>query len=87
MHFKFVIQGPWSEKHNTLHQHMHKKEFWILTIKCGNNIKDENEAKGGPLASFSCLSLFPHLILTILFYACVEERCSAPLTIAHEKQT
>jgi hypothetical protein len=23
----------------------------------------------------------------IIFYACVEERCSASLTIAHEKQT
>jgi hypothetical protein len=25
---------------------MHKKEFWILTIKCGNKLKHENEAEG-----------------------------------------
>ena len=25
-------------------QHMHKKEFLILTNKCGNNLKQENEA-------------------------------------------
>ena len=24
---------------------MHKKEFWILTNKCGNNLKHENEAE------------------------------------------
>ena len=24
---------------NVLLQHMHKKEFWILTNKCGNNLK------------------------------------------------
>ena len=29
-----------------LRQHMHKKEFWILTNKCGNNLKHENEAEG-----------------------------------------
>ena len=23
---------------------MHKKEFWILTNKCGNNLKHENQA-------------------------------------------
>jgi hypothetical protein len=25
---------------------MHKKEFWILTNKCGNKLKHENEADG-----------------------------------------
>jgi hypothetical protein len=25
---------------------MHKKEFWILTIKCGSKLKHENEAEG-----------------------------------------
>jgi hypothetical protein len=43
MDFKFVFQGPWSEKHNIFCQHMHKKEFCILTIKCRNNLKHENE--------------------------------------------
>jgi hypothetical protein len=35
------------------------------------------------------VSLFPHLLVKIqnYFYACVEEGCSAPLTIAREKQT
>jgi hypothetical protein len=57
MDFKFVSYGLWSEEQNILRQHMHKKEFWILTIKCGNKLKHENEAKGsGSLASFSCLS-------------------------------
>jgi hypothetical protein len=73
---------------------MHKKEFWILTNKCANNFKHENEAEGprgakrghGPSASFSCLSLFPHLIVKVV-YACVDEGCSASLTIASEKQT
>jgi hypothetical protein len=41
----------------------------------------------GPSASFSCLSLFPHLLIKIIFYACVEEGCSVPLTIAREKKT
>ena len=43
----------------------------------------------GYSASFSCLRLFPHLLVKIQnsFYACVEEARSASLTIAHEKQT
>ena len=45
---------------------MHKKEFWILTNKCGNKLKHETEAEGPwPWASFSCLSLFPCLIVKI----------------------
>ena len=44
MDFKFVSHGLWSEKQSILLQHMHKKEFWILTNKCGNNLKHENEA-------------------------------------------
>ena len=56
MDFKFVSHKLWSVKQNILRQHMHKIEFWILTIKCGNKLKHENKAKGpGPLASFSCL--------------------------------
>ena len=41
----FVSHELWSEKQNILLQHMHKKEFWILTNKCGNNLKHENEAE------------------------------------------
>ena len=33
------------QKQNILLQHMHEKEFWILTNKCGNNLKHENEAE------------------------------------------
>jgi hypothetical protein len=51
MDFKFVSHGLWSEtQKNILLQHMLKKEFWILTNKCGNKLKHENEAEG---------SLFP----------------------------
>ena len=45
MDIKFVSHGLWSEKQNILLQHMHKKEFWILTNKCENNLKHENEAE------------------------------------------
>ena len=45
MDFKFVSHGLSSEKQNILLQHMHKKEFWILTNKCGNNPKHVNEAE------------------------------------------
>ena len=43
----------------------------------------------GYSASFSCLRLFPHLLVKFQnsFYACVVEGCSASLTIACEKQT
>jgi hypothetical protein len=59
MDFKFVSHGLWSEKQKILLEHMHEKEFWILTIKCGNKLKHENEAIAplGPSASLSCLSL------------------------------
>ena len=40
MDFKFASYGLWSEKQNIL-RHMLKKEFWILTNKCGNNLKHE----------------------------------------------
>ena len=46
MDLKFVSHGLWSEKQNILLRHMHKKEFWILTNKCWNNLKHENEAEG-----------------------------------------
>ena len=45
MDFKFVSHGLWSGKQNNLLQHMHKKEFWILTNKCGHNLKYKNEAE------------------------------------------
>ena len=45
MDFKFASHGLWSEKQNILPQHMLKKGFWILTNKCGNNLKLENEAE------------------------------------------
>ena len=45
MDFKFVSHGLSSEVTNILLQHMHKKEFWILTNECGNNLKHENEAE------------------------------------------
>ena len=45
MDFKFVSHGLFSEKQNILLQHMHKKEFWILTKKCENILKHENEAE------------------------------------------
>jgi hypothetical protein len=78
---KFVSHGLWSEKQNILRQHMYKNEFWILTIKCGNKLKHENEAEGPwPLIYWSKSK--------ILFYACVEEEgWSAPQAITREKQT
>ena len=88
MDLKFVSYGLWSEKQNILLQHMRVKEFWILTNKCGNNLKHENEDGGhGHSASFSCFR-FPHLLVKIQnsFYACVKEGCSASLIIAPEKQ-
>ena len=57
MDFQFVSHSLWSEKQNILRQHMHKKEFWIFTNKCRNNLKRSN----GLSASFSCLVLF-HII-------------------------
>ena len=62
MEWKFVSHRLWSEAQNIRRQHMHKKEFGILTIKLGNKLKHENEAEGhGP----SCLSLSPHLLVKI----------------------
>ena len=46
MDFKFISQELWSKKQNNLFQRMLEKEFWILTSKCGNNLKHENEAEG-----------------------------------------
>ena len=45
INFKFVSHRLWSEKQNVLLQHMHKKEFSILTNKWGKNLKYENEAE------------------------------------------
>ena len=46
MDFKFVSHGLWSEQQSIFFQHMHQKEFWILTNKSGNKLKHENEAEG-----------------------------------------
>jgi hypothetical protein len=47
-----------------------------------------------PSASFSYLSLFPHILIKIqrskskiIFYVCVEEGCSVPRPLALEKQS
>ena len=89
MDFKFVSHGLWSEKQNIHLQHMHKKEFWIFSNKCGNNLKHENEAEYPWLLSlvfvFKIVSTFisqnPKL-----FYACVEEGCFVYLKIARENK-
>ena len=73
MDFKFVAHRLWSEKQNVL-KHMHKKEFWILTNKCGNN-------------GYSDYFHIHWSNFKILFHAYVVEGCSASLTIAREKQT
>ena len=78
MDFKLVSHRLWSEAQNILRQHLHKKEFGILTIKHENKLKHENEAEDhGSSASVSCLSLFPHLLFKI--------KIPAPLTIACEE--
>ena len=57
--FKFVSHGLWSKKQNILRQHMHKKEFWILTIKYGNKLKHEKEAEApGLVFVFKLISTF-----------------------------
>ena len=53
-------------------QHMHRKEFWILTNKS---------------ISLVFVFKIYWSNVKILFYACVVEGCSASLTIAREKQT
>jgi hypothetical protein len=58
MDFKFVSHGLWSEKQNILRQHMHKKEFWILANKCGNQLKYENEADLRLVSVFKLISTF-----------------------------
>ena len=45
MDFKSISQGLWSKKQNNLFQRMLEKEFWILTNRCGNNLKHENETQ------------------------------------------
>ena len=91
MDFKFVSHGLWSEKQNILLRHMHKREFLILTNKCGNNLKHENEAEEPwPVSIVFRVYAFFHIYWSkskILFYAWVDEGCSASPTIAYEKQT
>ncbi len=59
MDFKFVSHELFSEKQNILLQHMHKKVFWILTNKCGNNLKHENKAEEPWL--FSLIFVFKNI--------------------------
>jgi hypothetical protein len=56
MDLKFVSHGLWSEKQNILRQHMHRKEFWILTNKSGNKLKQGNEVEGPCSASLTIAS-------------------------------
>ena len=53
-----------------------------------NNDSDPSHSHGYS-ASFSCLKLFPHLLVKFqnFFYACVKEGRSASLAVAREKQT
>ena len=62
MDFQFASHGLWSEKQNILLQHMLKNEFWILSNKCGNNLKHENEAE------------WPWLLKTVLVVTYLPER-------------
>ena len=72
MNFKFVSNALWSEKQNIL-QHMHKKRrILVFSNKCEN----------GPSASFSCLRLFPHLLVKIQnSYVCVDEHLPLPVPL------
>ena len=60
--------------------------FSLINVEIILNTKTRLNSHGSS-TSFSCLRLFSHLLVKILFYACVEEGCSASLTIAREKQT
>ena len=63
------------EAEHILRQHMHKKEFWPRGAMA-------------PQPRFRVLAYF-HIYWSkfkILFYACVDEGCSASLTIARKKQ-
>jgi hypothetical protein len=56
---------------------MHKKNIWILTIKCGNELKHENEAKlHDPSLPLSLVFVFKLISTYIdqnpkLFFMCV----------------
>ena len=72
MDFKFASHGLWSEKQNILPQHMLKKEFWILTNKCGNNHKHENEAEWPWLDKWGDIFVYSNSAQLI----CVEINCA-----------
>ena len=85
MDFKFVSHGRRAEKQNIIP----KKEFWILTNKCGNKLSHENEAPGAAREPRYRVKAYFHIYWSkskLLFYECVEEGCSASLPIAREKQ-
>ena len=52
MDFKFASHGLWSEKQSILLQHMLKKEFWILTNKCRNNLNTKTRLNGHGYSGF-----------------------------------
>ena len=67
-----------------------KKKFWILTNRCGNNLKHENEAEQWLFSLvfvFKIISTFIGQISKFFLCMCCRRMCSASLTIAREKQT
>ena len=81
--FKFGSHRLWSEEQNILLPHMHKNNFgfWLLNVEISLNTKTR---LGGMAPRFHVLAYF-HIYWSkskIIFYACVEEGCSAPPTIS-----
>ena len=57
--FKFVSHRLWSEKQNVLLQHMHKKEFSILTNKWGKILNTKTRLNShGLVFVFTIISTF-----------------------------
>ena len=86
MDFKFVLTG-YGKTSRTSFFNTCIKRFWTLTNKCGNYLKHENEAEWPwRLSLVFVFKIISHLLVKIQnsFYACVEEGCSAYLTMARE---
>jgi hypothetical protein len=67
MDFKFCSHWLCAKKQSILLQHMHEKDYFILTNKCATKRLHENEAKGaaipfGPLSLVFVLKLIPAFI-------------------------
>ena len=75
MDFKFVSHGLWPEKQNILLQLMHKKEIWILTNKCGNNLKQENEGNR-PWSTLADTYIHTNVVLVISRFYMLRNRQS-----------